>query len=434
MAKNEVVVNIKGDTSQFTRELDTLKGKIKEALGANAFSLAEISPFKLLSDGIRKGLMAVVEAFNSVTREGARMGEEIKRQAEGVNLTTMEFIDLKSAADAAGASTNAFAEALEKLKSGAATLEELKNAFRGTETGLASWREIQARGEQLGNLVLAEKEAFEEAGGAAGGFFTYLYDLTHGLNVAQSKHAVAALRKEILAGRRDYFTQEEVAYKTGDELNAAYDRAVMQVLNNEIQQLRAREAAEAERARKEKEAAEKKAEEERKRANEAAAREAEARQREEEARNSRLARDYDQMRDAGITREDALATLAVKYGLEGDALEAALNAGTWANYDHVAEAIKAARGQRSVSASSPHKYLADENDGDGITEGDLNATWLTAGGGSLLRGGSGAALAMGRRMRAISIQEQLLDRLDRVAANTETTAQAAQQVADNTAE
>lgn len=434
MAKNEVVVNIKGNTSQFTRELDTLKGKIKEALGANAFSLAEISPFKLLSDGIRQGLMAVVEAFNSVTREGAKMGEDLKRQAQELNLTAMEFIDLKSAADAAGASTNAFAEALEKLKSGAATLEELKNAFRGTDAGLASWREIQARGEQLGNLVLAEKEAFEEAGGAAGGFFTYLYDMTHGLNVAQSKHAVAALRKEILAGRREYFTQEEVAYKTGDELNAAYDRAVMQVLNNEIQQLRAREATEAERARKEKEAAEKKAEEERKRADEAAAREAEARQREEEARNSRLSRDYDQMRDAGMTREDALATLAVKYGLEGDALEAALNAGTWANYDPVAEAIKAARGQRSVSASSPHKYLADETDGDGITEGDLNATWLTSGGGSLLRGGSGAALAMGRRMRAISIQEQLLDRLDRVAANTETTAQAAQQVADNTTE
>ena len=437
MAKNEVVVTIKGNTSQFTRELDTLKGKIKEALGANAFSLAEISPFKFLSDGIRNAIMGVVDALRNAEAEAAKVGDSLRQSASQTSLTNAEFISLKSSADNAGVSVGQFADALDRLKEGRATLADIQRDFEAiaATNGMDSLADRRAaRMDALQgyrNLVASYAVGIE----SSGGFWESLGDNLTGANRSQAASYFSRLVADIHSGeRRTYYTPHEIAQETGDILSAKYDQALAAALNAELAKVLERERKETERAEAEKAKAEAKAEEERKRANEAAAREAEARQREEEARNSRLARDFDQMRDAGITREDALATLAVKYGLEGDALEAALNAGTWANYDPVAEAIKAARGQRNVSTSSPHKYLADENDGDGITEGDLNATWLTAGGGSLLRGGSGAALAMGRRMRAISIQEQLLDRLDRVAANTETTAQAAQQVADNTAE
>lgn len=439
MAKNEVVVNIKGNTTEFNRQLDTLKGKLKEALGANAFSLAEVSPFKFLSDAIRQGIMGIIDAFRNAEAEAAKVGDKIKQQADAVNLSAAEFAGLRAAADAAAVSAGAFADAIDRIKSGQATIADIRQEFErlGEAQGYDSIhtrREAAAR--LLANyrgIVAAEAQALDEAGGTPGGLSGLIDALTGG-NRAQSAWWLGELLKEVDAGRRDYYSAQEIAGRTGDVLNARYDQALTNALNAEIDRRLAREREERERAEAEAEKTKKAQADAEKKAAEAAQRAAESAEREENARNARLARDWGQLRSAGVADAAALDALRLKYGLEGDALQAALQAGQWLNYDPVAEAVAAARGQRSVTSRSPHNYVLDENAGDGLTEGDLNATWLTGSGGSLLRGGGLAALQAGQRMRAISIQERILDKLDSLNATAATAAEAAQQVAENTTE
>ena len=99
MAKNEITVNITANTAQFDRSLQTLREKLREAMGVSGFSLAEINPFKIASDWIRGTLQSIAQAFMSYRADMAKAGEALGRQAETLGATAGEYTRLAEAAE-----------------------------------------------------------------------------------------------------------------------------------------------------------------------------------------------------------------------------------------------------------------------------------------------------------------------------------------------
>ncbi len=66
MPKNEIKVKISAETTQFERNIETIKRKLREAFTDPVqFSIGALSPWKFISDQIIKGISTLVDAFKN---------------------------------------------------------------------------------------------------------------------------------------------------------------------------------------------------------------------------------------------------------------------------------------------------------------------------------------------------------------------------------
>ena len=73
MAKNEIKVNITAETTQFERNIEKLKNRLKTAFEINALTLSAVNPFAAISQGIgnfiKGALNDLVDSFKSTLDE-----------------------------------------------------------------------------------------------------------------------------------------------------------------------------------------------------------------------------------------------------------------------------------------------------------------------------------------------------------------------------
>ncbi len=447
MAKNEITVNITANTAQFDRSLQTLREKLREAMGVSGFSLAEINPFKIASDWIRGTLQSIAQAFMSYRADMAKAGEALGRQAETLGATAGEYTRLAEAAERAGIGQKVFADALAAIKAGNATLDETA----------AKWERIAAATGQANANVSQRTRVWQIrerlAGMDAGGLSLPQWLAAQVTGDWQAAQALQDLMGQVNAGRGTLFSPGEVMDRVWGQgvrerpwgqVSEDRVRAIVAILNDEVaaRLRRAEEARQAEAA-----AAEKAAEASRRaaEAQEAAAYAAEDKARAEEAAAEakaqagvdatarKVAGDYARLTKSGSTPVEALAVLAEAYGTTPGAISRALARGQALLRDPVTEAV--ARNEERAAAEAKAKaereaLLAQRKDAqervaglrDALagTGGDLTAQLFGAGGGSLVGAGS-FTLAMAERLRAI-------DRADAQAAIREDLAKAVEEL------
>ena len=170
MAQARLEIKATADTTQATRALKDL-------------SIQGVNVANALAEKSRESIKSIIGAFNPLTVVGAavanivnrlidgvvdfgkrmlnfkqayaELGEDIAKTAQTLKTTTSEAVRLEAAANAAGVSAKAYAEALENIKSGKTTLAEQAEAWEriaGASKVAASQKEalagIIAQGQQ----------------------------------------------------------------------------------------------------------------------------------------------------------------------------------------------------------------------------------------------------------------------------------------------
>lgn len=111
MADNVVKVKIVGDISDLEHALGNVKKQIASTFfNPSAFSLNAISLWKLAADGIVKATKYIVDTFRNAGEELKKQGKSILDEAKALGAITEDVAGLKAAANAAGVSTQAYAD------------------------------------------------------------------------------------------------------------------------------------------------------------------------------------------------------------------------------------------------------------------------------------------------------------------------------------
>lgn len=260
MAKNEIKVNITAETTQFERNIASLKNKLGEAfLTPNQFSLGALSPWKMASDFIIKKGLEIIDAFKNWRKGLEDISSATDRTAKDLDTTTLQASRLEAAARAAGVSAKDYAQAIDNIKSGKTSLE---NQAEQWERIAGSAKTAQERTRSFAALIEAERKQQHENATAAENISATLSGLKGSGTIAQS------FLEEITRGRTAPITGQEFA-KRGAQLGISYRNMggnetidlALKALNRAIaEELSAREAA-TEKERKAKEALLKKEEE-----------------------------------------------------------------------------------------------------------------------------------------------------------------------------
>lgn len=440
MAQNEVKVKVTADSTAIERTLSNLKERIAQTFSnPSTFSLNNISPWKVIADGISNAIRGFINDFMEAEEKLLMLGKSAERLGEKLGTSSLEASRLESAARAAGVNAKDYAEALERIESGKTTLAEQAEAWERVASGAKLSKE-RSRG--LAALITAEKERIsEEATNAA-----KVYETISGIgNAGKVAERIAA---EIERGRREPVTAQEIMRRGttmgytltnlggGENINLAVVALNRGIREAQEAETKAKEESEkrAEAERKRKEAEQRKAEAEAARLKaeeqriaeadhkEEATRKAQAQaeinaekersKREEEALADRIAKAYTQLLD--IVGGEAEGMVKEAFGLDDETMNRLLALGL--RRAQTPEALlqeEIARGlerqQERQRAQAERDRLTERAEdlrrrADEV-EGELNASWLTASGGSLI--GNGAfSLAMGQRMRDIDRAEK----------------------------
>src|SRR5574344_713549 len=113
MAKNEIKVNITAETTQFERNIEKLKNRLKTAFEINALTLSAVNPFAAISQGIgnfiKGALNDLVDSFKNWRKGLEDISTATERTAKDLDTTTLQASRLEAAARAAGASAKDYA-------------------------------------------------------------------------------------------------------------------------------------------------------------------------------------------------------------------------------------------------------------------------------------------------------------------------------------
>lgn len=195
MAQARLEIKATADTTQATRALKDL-------------SIQGVNVANALAEKSRASIKSIIGAFNPLTVVGAavanivnrlidgvvdfgkrmlnfkqayaELGEDIAKTAQTLKTTTSEAVRLEAAANAAGVSAKAYAEALENIKSGKTTLAEQAEAWEriaGASKVAASQKEalagIIAQGQQRRQERLGRTEQIGAILGGLGVVFSH---------------------------------------------------------------------------------------------------------------------------------------------------------------------------------------------------------------------------------------------------------------------
>ncbi len=260
MAKNEIKVNITAETTQFERNIASLKNKLGKAfLTPNQFSLGALSPWKMASDFIIKKGLEIIDAFKNWRKGLEDISSATDRTAKDLDTTTLQASRLEAAARAAGVSAKDYAQAIDNIKAGKTSLEDQAQQW---ERIAGSAKTAQERTRSFAALIESERKQQHENATAAENITATLSGLKGSGTIAQS------FLEEITNGRAAPITGQEFA-KRGAQLGISYRNMggnetidlALKALNRAIaEELSAREAA-TEKERKAKEELLKKEEE-----------------------------------------------------------------------------------------------------------------------------------------------------------------------------
>ena len=260
MPKNEIKVKISAETTQFERNIETIKKKLREAFTEPVqFSIGALSPWKFISDQIIKGISTLIDAFKNWFKGLEDISSATDRTAKDLDTTTLQASRLEAAARAAGVSAKDYAQALENIKAGKTNLETQAEQW---ERIAGSAKTAQERTRSFAALIEAERKQQHDQATAAEKITATLSGLEGSGTIAQS------FLEEITRGRSAPITGQEFA-KRGAQLGISYRNMggnetidlALKALNRAIaEEAAAREAA-AEKERKSKEELLKKEEE-----------------------------------------------------------------------------------------------------------------------------------------------------------------------------
>ena len=263
MAKNEIKVNITAETTQFERNIEKLKNRLKTAFEINALTLSAVNPFAAISQGIgnfiKGALNDLVDSFKNWRKGLEDISSATDRTAKDLDATTIQASRLEAAARAAGVSAKDYAAAIENIKAGKTSLEDQAQQW---ERIAGSAKTAQERTRSFAALIEAERKKQFDQATAAENITSTLSGLKGSGTIAQS------FLEEITNGRAAPITGKEFA-KRGAQLGISYQSMggaetidlALKALNRAIaEEAAAREAA-TEKERKAKEELLKKEEE-----------------------------------------------------------------------------------------------------------------------------------------------------------------------------
>ena len=254
MAKNEIKVNITAETTQFERNIASIKKKLGEAfITPNQFSLGALSPWKMASDFIIKKGLEIVDSFKNWRKGLEDIATATDRTAKDLDTTTLQASRLEAAARAAGVSAKDYAAAIENIKAGKTSLEAQAQQW---ERIAGSAKTAQERTRSFAALIEAERKKQFDQATAAENITATLSGLKGSGTIAQS------FLEEITNGRAAPITGQEFA-KRGAQLGISYRNMggnetidlALKALNRAIQEEIAARARAAEREAKAKEEA-----------------------------------------------------------------------------------------------------------------------------------------------------------------------------------
>ncbi len=102
MAKNEIKVNITAETTQFERNIEKLKNRLKTAFEINALTLSAVNPFAAISQGIgnfiKGALNDLVDSFKNWRKGLEDISSATERTAKDLDTTTLQASRLEAAA------------------------------------------------------------------------------------------------------------------------------------------------------------------------------------------------------------------------------------------------------------------------------------------------------------------------------------------------
>lgn len=258
MAKNEIKVNITAETTQFERNIASLKNKLGEAfITPNQFSIGALSPWKMASDFIIKKGLEIIDSFKNWRKGLEDISSATDRTAKDLDTTTLQASRLEAAARAAGVSAKDYAAALENIKTGKTSLEDQAQQW---ERIAGSAKTAQERTRSFAALIEAERKQQHDQATAAENITATISGLKDSGTIAQS------FLEEITRGRTAPITGQEFA-KRGAQLGISYRNMggnetidlALKALNRAIQEEIAARARAAEKEAKAKEEAEQKA-------------------------------------------------------------------------------------------------------------------------------------------------------------------------------
>lgn len=355
MAKNEIKVNISAETTQFERNIASLKKKIGEAfITPTQFSIGALSPWKMASDFIIKKGLEIIDSFKNWRKGLEEISQATERTAKDLDTTTLQASRLEAAARAAGVSAKDYAAAIDNIKAGKTTLETQAEQW---ERIAGSAKTAQERTRSFAALIEAERKQQHDQATAAENITATLSGLKGSAKVAET------YIEDIKAGRTNEIKPQEF-YKRG--LAMGYSRRTLggadtielaaAALNRIIQdEAKAKEAA-ALKAKKAEEAAAEarlKALEEEEASQKAAMDRVRALNREEEARRAKVASEQ----AALAASFDATARKA--YAL-GNILSEALGGDAWAKLEEIYGPEASALYERGMRLTeTPEKQAQD---------------------------------------------------------------------------
>lgn len=216
MAKNEIKVNITAETTQFERNIEKLKNRLKTAFEINALTLSAVNPFAAISQGIgnfiKGALNDLVDSFKNWRKGLEDISTATERTAKDLDTTTLQASRLEAAASAAGVSAKDYAQAIENIKAGKTSLEDQAQQW---ERIAGSAKTAQERTRSFAALIEAERKQQHENATAAENITATLSGLEGSGTIAQS------FLEEITRGRTAPITGQEFA-KRGAQLGISY--------------------------------------------------------------------------------------------------------------------------------------------------------------------------------------------------------------------
>ena len=206
MAKNEIKVNITAETTQFERNIASIKKKLGEAfITPNQFSLGALSPWKMASDFIIKKGLEIVDSFKNWRKGLEDIATATDRTAKDLDTTTLQASRLEAAARAAGVSAKDYAAAIENIKAGKTSLEAQAQQW---ERIAGSAKTAQERTRSFAALIEAERKKQFDQATAAENITSTLSGLKGSAKVAET------YIEDIKAGRTNEIKPQEF-YKRG---------------------------------------------------------------------------------------------------------------------------------------------------------------------------------------------------------------------------
>ena len=97
MPKNEIKVKISAETTQFERNIETIKKKLREAFTEPVqFSIGALSPWKFISDLIIKGISTLIDTFKNWRKGLEDISSATDRTAKALDATPLQASRLEA--------------------------------------------------------------------------------------------------------------------------------------------------------------------------------------------------------------------------------------------------------------------------------------------------------------------------------------------------